>query len=93
MDIFKIDSATSNATSNLGVEIVKLVGFIPTVIKIAVLVMSLFYLFFAFILTRRVKIMTTNFKTPLAPVFSLVALGNLIASLVVIAITLLTLIK
>jgi len=68
-------------------------GLVPTTIEIIVLLLALFYLFFAFLLTRRVKIMNTNFKTPLAAVFSLLAFANLAASLIVTAITLLTLIK
>ena len=93
MDIFSNSPGINKASYAASVEIGKLLGLAPTVTKIIVLLISLFYLFFAFLLTRRVKIMNTNFKTPFAPEFSLVAFMNLAASLIVTTITLLTLIK
>jgi hypothetical protein len=93
MDIFNNPSGITKPNYALETEVGKIVGLAPTIIEIVVLVLMLFYIFFAFILTRRVKIMNTNFKTPAAPSFSLLASINLLASLVVIVITLLTLIK
>ncbi len=93
MDIFSNAPEIIKPSYPIDTEIGKIVGLVPTVTEIVVLVLTLFYLFFAFLLTRRVKIMNTNFKTPLAPVFSLLAFTNLIAPLAIIAITLLTLIK
>lgn len=93
MDIFSNVSGITKPNYTTGLEIGKLVGLAPTAIEIIVLLLSFFYLFFAFLLTRRLKIMNTNFKTPFAPVFSLLGFINLIAPLVVMTITLLTLVK
>jgi hypothetical protein len=83
-------------TSNIsreGLLLINILGMAPTVMKIGVLLLSMYYLFFAFLLTRRVKIMNTNFKTPFSGMFTLIVFLNLVASLAVTAITLLTLIK
>lgn len=93
MDIFSNSPEIIKPNYTIETGIGKIVGLAPTITEAVVLLLLFFYLFFAFLLTRRVKIMNTNFKTQFAPIFSLLALGNLVASLVVIAITLLTLIK
>lgn len=93
MDIFSNVPGITKPNYTSGMEIGKIVGLAPIATEIVVLLLSLSYLFFAFLLTRRIKIMNTNFKTPFAPVFSLLVFINLLASLVVTTITLLTLIK
>ena len=92
MDIFSNIQEVTKPNYTISI-IEKFVGLVPTVTEIVVLLLALFYLFFAFLLTRRVKIMNTNFKTPLSTVFSLLALVNLAASLIVTAVTLLILIN
>lgn len=92
MDIFNtLKIGTSDHNVEGGIE--KILKFVPTVTEAIVLIVMVFYVFFAFLLTRRLKIMNTNFKTPLAPFFTLLASINLIAALVITLITLLTLIN
>ena len=84
---------TNKGGAVAGIELTKILGMVPTVVIVGVLLLSCYYLFFAFLLTRRVKIMNTNFKTPFSSMFTLIAFLNLVASLAVTTITLLTLIN
>lgn len=49
------------------------------------------YLFFAFLLIRRLKIMNLNFRTPYRTFFSFIARLHFIATLLIIILTFLTL--
>ncbi len=61
------------------------------IIQISVLLIMLLYLFFAFLLTRRLKIMNLNFKTPYRTLFSFIAKIHFVATILVIILTFLTL--
>lgn len=49
------------------------------------------YVFYAFLVTRQVKLMNNSFSTPLSRVFSLTAFIHLVASLVILLLTIATL--
>ena len=93
MNIFSNTLEITNKGGAAGIELTKILGMVPTVVIVGVLLLSCYYLFFAFLLTRRVKIMNTNFKTPFSMMFTLIAFLNFVASLAVTTITLLTLIN
>ncbi len=56
-------------------------------IQMLVLILQTIYVLFAFMLTRQIKLMNRNFQTPLAPLFSLLALIHFLVSLSVLAIS------
>lgn len=62
-------------------------GFIQ-IIKYLVLGAEFVYLLFAFIITREVSLMNRSFKTSAAPLFTVAALLQLLATILVIVISL-----
>jgi|GEM_PF-2969739 len=59
-------------------------------IEIFVFLMMVLYLFFAFILIRKLRIMNLNFKTPYNKLFLLLARAHFVASFIVIILTFIT---
>jgi len=61
------------------------------VIKVLVIFAEAFYVLFAFILVRQIKLMNRSFHTQMAPLFRLMGLIHFWASIVLVVISILTL--
>jgi hypothetical protein len=71
-------------------EFVSMEAFL-VVIKIVVIFLEMFYVVFAFIMSRQLKLMNRSFHTPLAPTFALIAALHFWGSLALVAISILVL--
>jgi hypothetical protein len=58
--------------------------------QLLVLLLQVIYVLFAFMLTRQIKLMNHNFQTSAAPLFSLLAWINFLASLGILALSILS---
>ena len=74
-------------TSNILINLFTLDGFMQ-LMKWLILFLELSYLVVAFIMVFEVKLMNKSFKTGFAPLFTLIALGNLGATIIAILISL-----
>jgi EamA domain-containing membrane protein RarD len=55
--------------------------------QMLILVLQAVYVLFAFMLTRQIKLMNHNFQTPLAGLFSFLALMHFLASVGILALS------
>lgn len=62
-----------------------------TLLQILVTVVMVVYVFFAFIMTRQIKLMTNSFSTQASPIFTLLAQMHFIAAIVLVAISIILL--
>jgi hypothetical protein len=70
-----------------GIEDILSFELFGVVIKLLFIFLQFVYIFYAFMLTRQVKIMNRSFNTPAAPLFESLAFFHFIGALVIVIVT------
>jgi hypothetical protein len=65
------------------------IGIVSGFYGLLIIMIELFYIVFAFIVTRQIKLMNRSFRTPMAPIFTLMGRLHFLGSFIILLVTIL----